>query len=304
MPNGKYIFKPKRVLEDSYKLIIVDEVSMLPKSLWDLLLSHKIHIIACGDPEQLPPVDKNDTHNVLNKPHIFLDEIMRQAAESEIIQTSMKIRAGETLRKFDGQEVKIYRPYQLTPAMYQWADQILCATNQTRNKINHIVRKMSGKPIEPIAGDKVIGLRNHWDNISENGNALTNGQIGVLSENFHIEEYTYPPYVTNKKVKVLITDIITDDGDIFYDIPIDYQALTTGEKALTPEEEYRAIKLDLPVPYEFAYGYAITTWKAQGSEWDKVLFFEENFPYAKEEHRKYLYTGITRASKKLVIITK
>jgi exodeoxyribonuclease-5 len=56
--------------------------------------------------------------------------------------------------------------------------------------------------------------------------------------------------------------------------------------------------------YDFAYAYAITCWKAQGSEWNKVLFFEEEFPYDKETHKKYLYTGITRASKKLVIIRK
>lgn len=34
-----------------YKVIVVDEVSMLPKTMWDLLLSHRgIYVIACGDP--------------------------------------------------------------------------------------------------------------------------------------------------------------------------------------------------------------------------------------------------------------
>lgn len=40
--------------------------------------------------------------------------------------------------------------------------------------------------------------------------------------------------------------------------------------------------------------------RRNGSEWDKVLLFEENFPFDKEEHKKFLYTGITRAAKKLV----
>jgi exodeoxyribonuclease-5 len=55
-------------------------------------------------------------------------------------------------------------------------------------------------------------------------------------------------------------------------------------------------------PYEFAYAYAITCHKAQGSEWDKVLVFEESFPFDKTEHRRWLYTAITRAKEKLVIV--
>ena len=50
-PSGKYIFKPKSTYQMGYyKLIIVDEVSMLPLQLWTLLLSHRIHVIALGDP--------------------------------------------------------------------------------------------------------------------------------------------------------------------------------------------------------------------------------------------------------------
>ena len=57
-------------------------------------------------------------------------------------------------------------------------------------------------------------------------------------------------------------------------------------------------------PFDFAYAYAITTHKAQGSEWDKVLVVEERFPFDKEEHIKWLYTAAKRAKKKLVIIKK
>ena len=56
------------------------------------------------------------------------------------------------------------------------------------------------------------------------------------------------------------------------------------------------------VPREFAFGYAITTHKAQGSEWDKVLVIEEKFPFSKEEHARWLYTAVTRASEKLVLV--
>ena len=58
------------------------------------------------------------------------------------------------------------------------------------------------------------------------------------------------------------------------------------------------------IPNQFTYGYAITCHKSQGSEWDNVLVIEEEFPFDKEEHRRWLYTACTRAAKKLVIIRK
>ena len=48
--DGTFYHKIKRPLDQHYKLIVVDEISMLPKEMWDLLLSHKIHIICLGDP--------------------------------------------------------------------------------------------------------------------------------------------------------------------------------------------------------------------------------------------------------------
>lgn len=50
MPNGTYKFEPKLSLENNYEIIVVDEISMLPKEMWLKLLSHRVHVIACGDP--------------------------------------------------------------------------------------------------------------------------------------------------------------------------------------------------------------------------------------------------------------
>ena len=86
--DGTFVHIPYESL-GPLQLIIVDEVSMLPKDMWDLLLSHKIHVIALGDPGQLPPV-MAEQHGILDHPHIFLDETMRQAQESEIIRLRSK----------------------------------------------------------------------------------------------------------------------------------------------------------------------------------------------------------------------
>lgn len=58
----------------------------------------------------------------------------------------------------------------------------------------------------------------------------------------------------------------------------------------------------VPPPYDFAYAYALTVWKAQGSQWPKVVGITESFPQDLELRKKFLYTLATRASEKLVII--
>ena len=69
--GGGFIRIPKKMLE--YKIIVVDEVSMVPKSMIDMLLNHRVYVIFLGDPFQLPQIDKKETHTLLDKPHIFLD---------------------------------------------------------------------------------------------------------------------------------------------------------------------------------------------------------------------------------------
>lgn len=303
--DGKYIFKPKLALDEDYKVIVVDEVSMLPKTMWDLLLSHKIYVLAMGDPEQLPPINKDEDNLVLSKPHVFLDEIMRQAQESEIIQLSMHIREGKPLSTFqcNQQQVQILSPKDLVQGVYEWPDQILCGTNAKRNEINNIIRSLNGYSLEPMIDDKIISLKNHWEVYSKNENPLTNGAIGNIT-NIRKETISVPRYIYSKPIDVLVVDFKNEEDDAYSNICIDYKALVTGEKTLSPKQEFlmNRSKILPEAPYEFAYGYAITTHKAQGSEWDNVLVFEERFPFDVFEHRRWLYTAVTRASKKLVIV--
>ena len=321
LPNGKFIFKPRKALEFRPKIIVVDEVSMLPKSMWDLLLSHHIHVLACGDPGQLPPVNKDDLLTVLDNPHIFLDEIMRQAQESEIIRLSMDVRDGRPLQYFKGNEVQVIHPNEIITGMYDWADEILTATNKKRQEINSFIREMKGYGDEPQVGDKVISLCNHWDCLDYSyENALINGTIGYISEgNFPVTlDYFDPMQVPRQKsiplwrlretfpkpVPTMTADIVTETGERFDEICMDYEALMTGKRCYTPQQEWYYTKfIDKDIqPYEFNYGYAITVHRAQGSEWDKVMVFEENFPFDREEHKKWLYTAVTRASSRLVLV--
>ena len=308
MPTGNYAFTAKKRLDNLYKVIVVDEVSMLPKPMWELLLSHKIYVLACGDPGQLPPIDKDADNHVLDNPHIFLDEIMRQAQDSEIIRLSMHIREGKSLSTFPCQkeQVQILNRVDVDPTMYEWADQVLCATNAKRTEINNIVRQRRGFGVEPEVGDKVISLKNHWEWASNSGTwALTNGSIGTI-ENLDHKTIYVPSYIYNDSIPIVYTTIKLDDDDTFDYVPIDYKALKLGKPTLEPRQAFLMNKnKNLPdPPFDFAYAYAITCHKAQGSEWSKVLVFEEWFPNVAEDHKRWLYTACTRASDKLVIIKK
>lgn len=304
-PSGKFKFTPKRTLDKEFKVIVVDEISMLPKSLWELLLSHKVYIIACGDPFQLPPIDKNNDNHVLDNPHIFLDEIMRQAQESEIIRLTMDIREGRPIKYQKGSEIMVIKPEEAVAGVYTWADQIITATNKKRKVINDYMRAAAGRGPEPESGDKVICCRNCWDITDISGeNALVNGTIGTI-EGLYKNSRSYPIYNFPNPVPIVTTEIRTENGEWFHGIDIDYKSLKEGVKFLTPQQEfqiYRRDDLKGLEPIEFNYGYAITGHRAQGSEWEKVLVFEERFPFDKEEHARWLYTACTRASNKLVLV--
>ena len=52
---------------------------------------------------------------------------------------------------------------------------------------------------------------------------------------------------------------------------------------------------------QFDFGYVLTVHKAQGSQWDSVVLFDESFAFS-EGRARWLYTGITRAAKRLTVV--
>lgn len=302
--EGGYIRIPLDTIE--YKVVVVDEISMAPMSLIQLLSRHNAYVICLGDPFQLPPVDKKEDNHLLDNPHIFLDEIMRQAAESEIIQLTMKIRNGEEIPYFKGKEVQVIKREELNTGMLLWADQILVATNEQRVSINNQVRQLLGRGEKPEDGDKVICLRNYWDIYSSKKTPLINGSIGYLKD-CYISKINLPTFISpqRKNINFLRAKFTDELGETYGELSMDNKLILTGENSLDWKEQYRlsrSHKYAWMVPLEFTYGYAITTHKAQGSEWDKVLVLEEKFPFSKEEHARWLYTACTRSSSKLVLV--
>ncbi len=301
-PDGTFFRRPKPFID--YKIVIVDEVSMAPKQLMELLFTHNVFIIALGDPFQLPPVDKNQDNGLLNNPDVFLDEIMRQALDSEIIRLSMQVRNRESFDYFTGHDAIVMPKKDLNTGVLKWADQILVGTNATRVAINNQMRDLMGRGNKPENGDKVICLRNYWDNLATNDDPLVNGTIGYISDVYETYNKT-PNWAGGEIIKVLEAKFTSDSDADFGLLQMDEKQILTGERCLDFRKIYKLTsnwRTAHLVPMEFTYGYAITVHKSQGSEWDNVCVLEESFPFDKEEHARWLYTAITRASDKLVLV--
>lgn len=291
-PDGTFEHKPRKYLEFGYKLIVVDEVSMIPVDMWELLLSHGVHVIALGDPGQLPPIDGES--ELLSHPHVFLDEVVRQAQDSEIIRLSMGIREGISLKPYKGNEVIIISKNQLNDFYYSGADQIIAAKNVTRNDINWKCRKIkfgNDVPNYPIEGEKAICLKNFWNVISSNGDPAINGMIGILN-NIKVEHNVF------KYKDVMHADFSIGDTNTFNNLFMDYKIFTESKQTVNSDNwiDFRGMEK----PMLFDYGYCITCHRSQGSEWNRVLVFNE---YMKgTDWCRWAYTACTRAKQKLIIV--
>lgn len=287
LPDGTFVHKPREYPERPLKLIIVDEVSMLEKEQWEILMKWRIPVIALGDPFQLPPI--HEDNGVLAHPHIFLDQVMRQAQDSEIIRLSMDIREGKSLSCYNGKDVCITSKSKIADQLLLKADQVLCGKNVTRFDLNQRIRRAiwgDKYQIAPIKGDKIICLKNYW-----NYGNLTNGTMGTLGKFVTMDSRSLKP--------MMLANFKSDIGDEYTVLNMDYKIFTEG-KTTVNQDNWREFHRDIR-PMEFDYGYAITVHKSQGSEFDKVILFNEYLGNDREHYLRWLYTGVTRASKKLII---
>lgn len=287
LPDGTFVHTPREHPERPLKLIIVDEVSMLEKEQWDILMRWGIPVIALGDPFQLPPI--NQDNGVLQHPHIFLDQVMRQAQDSEIIRLSMDIREGKSLSYYKGKDLAIIPKQKVSDQILLKADQVLCGKNVTRFELNQAMRRAIWEDkyqVAPINGDKCICLKNYWDR----GN-LTNGTIGSVDNIITADSHLLKP--------MMIASFKSDAGDNYDYLNMDYKIFTEGKTTVNKDNWMMYPKYERPM--EFDFGYAITVHKSQGSEFNKVVLFNEHLGSDREHYLRWLYTGVTRASKKLIV---
>jgi exodeoxyribonuclease-5 len=262
-------------------LIIIDECSMVDAELGRDLLSFGIPVLVLGDPAQLPPIQSGANAGGFfteAEPDVMLTEVHRQAQDNPIVRLSMDIRAGEYLEPGRYGESQVVRKNDLDPQRVLDADQVLVGRNNTRRSYNTRLRERRGyADTMPSAGDKLVCLRNNRKK------GLFNGSLWSVKER------------GGRKTGIMTMRLLPDDET----------ALRGVKVSVRPECFSGGIEhIDWArrKPYdEFDYGYVLTVHKAQGSQWDDVVLFDESFAFPDTRDR-WLYTAVTRAVERVTVV--
>jgi len=284
--------------------LVCDEMSMMDVPLFEALLKalpETARLILVGDVDQLPPVGPGNVFKDMIRSGGFavtrLGEIFRQAQESLIVVNAHRIIRGEApelgardrdfffLPAKSAEETaqtvvelcsrRLPNAYGLSPV---WDIQVLCPTRRMETGtavLNERLRQRlnpegAGKRERRVKdtvfreGDKVIQTRNNYDITWEKDD----GESGTV--------------VLNGEVGLLER---LDD---------------TYEKAYVRFDD-RTAEYDYSLLDELEHAYAITVHKSQGSEYPAVVLPVWNGPEMLF-HRNLLYTGITRARQRLILV--
>jgi len=261
------------------KLIVIDECSMVDEALGRDLLSFGTKVLVLGDPGQLPPVSGGGFFTE-QEPDYLLTEIHRQARDNPIIQLAMQVREGKEIMHGDYGTAQIIGRNDVTQEMVLGADQVLVGTNKTRKRYNLRLRELKGFPTGyPAAGDKLVCLRN--DQVK----GLLNGSLWQVMSS---SKETAKPGIN------LLVRPEDDDMD------------RGAAKIKLLKAAFEDVDGELPWSMrkrydEFDYGYALTVHKAQGSQWNNVVLFDESWAF-RDTRERWLYTAITRAAETITIV--
>ncbi len=319
--NGEIIekqelkFIKRQTIDERIRLIIIDEASMINETVLSDLLSFGVKCLFCGDAAQLPPV--NGVCTLLQNPHYTMTEIVRQAADNPIIKVATMAREGKRIPYGNyGDKVCVVDRNALNIEMrkrlFLKADQIICGRNKTRNALNAEIRRYKGideTQALPTEGEKLICTLNDWAKPldKEERFFLVNGIIGTawdIKESFDdLATMEFQADFLSESVKVPFDTAIFTRGA--YQHLYGERAVTLSDGSVVHEGNFallhklRAVEEEPICRFEFAY--AVTCHKAQGSEFDFVIVFDEAWAFGEEKNR-WLYTAITRAKEKLLII--
>jgi len=271
------------------ELIVIDECSMVDAELGRDLLSFGVPVLVLGDPAQLPPIQGGNSGAGFfteAEPDVMLTEVHRQAQDDPIVRLSMQIRAGDYLEPGRYGETEVVAKADLDPQRVLEADQVLVGRNATRRAYNLRMRERRGfTDAMPEAGDKLVCLRNNRKK------ALFNGGLWTVKERGGRKDGAK----TGIKTAIMSLRLLPDD-----------ETATRGVKVSVRPECFTGgidgIDWARRKPYdEFDYGYVLTVHKAQGSQWDDVVLFDESFAFS-DARERWLYTGVTRAAKRLTVV--
>lgn len=269
-------------------VIILDEASMCVKRIGSHLMTlagrSNVTIVAIGDFAQLPPVKDDPLINPQEWLYVPpLTEIVRQAADSPIIRLAHAIRTGapRPLAPACGRVAHMQAGSipglieAMRPEAPFWSGpngQLLFWGNDNRKIFNRLWRGWG----PPVVGEKMVVLKNRAD-------------IGVMNgEQFIIDEMKPTGDVVGR---------FTGDRLVTMRLHIEHQY--TKDEAL--EVNTRLLPQPKKGDVSVAFAYAITAHKAQGSEWSRVIVWDDTEKMGYDA-AKWLYTAVTRAKDQVILV--
>jgi exodeoxyribonuclease-5 len=176
------------------------------------------------------------------------------------------------------------------------ADQVICGFNDNRRKINiELLRRGGFEGTYPTRGsEKLVCLKN------DKQRGLFNGMPVALAE---VHDEGHEKYF---RAKVLVADesgrFTEERGEAKIYKGYFESAVDGNEQRIEADRDFRARERLV----ELDWGYCITAHKAQGSEWNKVLVVNDGWGLGRKGgedlHRRWLYTAVTRASKRVAVV--
>jgi len=196
---------------------------------------------------------------------------------------------------------------------------VICRSNKRANLYNQQIRaKIRWQENEISSGDMLMVVRNNYFWLDESSKAgfIANGDIIMVTKiNETIERYGFRfarasvemvdyPNEKNLDLLLLLDTLTSESPTISYDqyqklykeISEDYKGQKEINKKIKEDEFFNALQIK--------FAYAITCHKSQGGQWENIFvdmgyFTDEMLDKA---YLRWLYTAITRATKKLYLI--
>lgn len=278
------------------ELVIVDEASMIDINLFYHLITSinpNARLIIVGDVDQLPSIGPGQVlKDLIDSKEINvikLVDIHRQKENSSIISLANSINEG-------------YLPESLLEKKHDRTF-IPCENNTVLSLLLDIVKKAIDKGYDILKDIQIlipmyrgmVGI----DEVNKEIQNLVNPKKDI--ENFEINHFS-KTYRVNDKIIQLINrpEKGIMNGDIGY-----IASLNTNEdgEVIGISAVFDDVKVDYTKEEleEITLAYAITIHKAQGSEFNVVIMPISSMYYPMLK-RKLIYTGITRAKEKLIML--
>jgi len=266
----------------------------------------------------------------------FLDDVVRQSQDSGILMNATGLRRGAEkgsnkwpqFREEDFEDVKRISGNDLIEAISDSYDRsgrastiIITRSNKRANQYNAGIReKILWREDEISEGDMMMIVRNnyYWTEDDTNMDFIANGDIAEIVDigerqeryGFRFADVTlrFPDYNDRElDVKIMLDTISLESASLgyeenrlfYFNILEDYPELKSKKKKFEKVREnpfYNALQVK--------FAYAVTCHKAQGGQWENVFVDQGyiNEDMIDREYYRWLYTAVTRATKKLYLV--